>query len=98
MAAVVHPFCDAAAARSAEQDQGGGHPRLVLATTVLASSLAFIDGSVINVGLPAIRRDLGADGAGLQGIINADLLPLTALLLLGRTARCRFRRRPLPGA
>jgi MFS family permease len=54
-----------------------------LATTILASSLAFVDGSVVNVGLPAIGRSLSADAAALQWVINAFLLPLSALLLLG---------------
>jgi len=90
MSAVLHPFCDAAAARSARTAPAAGHPRLVLATTILASSLAFVDGSVVNVGLPAIQRSLAADAAGLQWIINAYLLPLSALLLLGGTAGDRF--------
>ena len=90
MSAVLHPFCDAAAARSARTAPAAGHPRLVLATTILASSLAFVDGSVVYVGLPAIQRSLAADAAGLQWIINAYLLPLSALLLLGGTAGDRF--------
>jgi EmrB/QacA subfamily drug resistance transporter len=72
---------------------GSAHPRLVLATTILASSLAFIDGSVVNVGLPAIGRSLGADGANLSWIVNGYLLPLSALLLLGGAAGDRFGRR-----
>jgi EmrB/QacA subfamily drug resistance transporter len=90
MSAVLHPFCDAATARSAETTPVATHPRLLLATTILASSLAFVDGSVVNVGLPAIGRSLAADAAGLQWIINAYLLPLSALLLLGGTAGDRF--------
>src|SRR5260221_6705465 len=41
--------------------------RLVLATTLLASSLAFIDGSVVNVGLPATGRSFHAHATGLVG-------------------------------
>ena len=67
----------------------------VLATTILASSLAFIDGSVVNVALPAIRASIGTDGAGLQWTINAYLLPLSALLLLGGAAGDHFGRRRL---
>ena len=93
MYTVLHPLCDAAAARSAETGKVADHPQLVLATTILASSLAFIDGSVVNVGLTAIRHSLAADAAGLQWIINAYLLPLSALLLLGGTAGDRFGRR-----
>jgi EmrB/QacA subfamily drug resistance transporter len=67
--------------------------RRILATTILASSLAFIDGSVVNVGLPAIGRSLGAGGAALTWVINAYLLPLSALLLLGGAAGDRFGRK-----
>lgn len=70
-----------------------GHPRLTLATCILASSLAFVDGSVVNVGLPALGRDLGGGAAGLQWVINGYLLPLTALLLLGGALGDRIGRR-----
>jgi EmrB/QacA subfamily drug resistance transporter len=65
-------------------------PRFVLATCILASSLAFIDGSVVNVGLPAIGHSLHGDAAQLQWIVNAYLLPLSALLLLGGALGDRF--------
>ena len=71
------------------------HPRLVLATSVLASSLAFVDGSVVNVALPAIGRALAADAGALQWTVNAYLLPLSAMLLLGGAAGDRFGRRRL---
>jgi EmrB/QacA subfamily drug resistance transporter len=58
-------------------------PALVLSATILASSLSFIDGSVINVGLPAIGMGLHSGATGLQWVINAYLLPLSALVLLG---------------
>jgi len=62
---------------------GSTHPRLILATTILASSLSFIDGSVVNVGLHAVGQSLHASGAALSWVINGYTLPLTALLLLG---------------
>jgi EmrB/QacA subfamily drug resistance transporter len=68
------------------------HPNLILATCILASSLAFVDGSVTNVALPAIGRSLSASGAQLQWVINAYLLPLSALLLLGGAAGDRYGR------
>jgi EmrB/QacA subfamily drug resistance transporter len=68
------------------------YPKLVLATTILASSLAFIDGSVVNVGLPAIGASFHAGGGDLQWVVNAYLLPLSALLLLGGAAGDRFGR------
>ncbi len=70
-------------------------PHLILATCILASSLAFVDGSVVNVGLPAIGGDLHASPSGLQWMVNAYLLPLSALLLLGGAAGDRYGRRRL---
>ena len=55
----------------------------------MATSLAFIDGSVVNVRLPAIDRSLRADTIDLQLVINAYLLPLSALLLLGGARETR---------
>jgi EmrB/QacA subfamily drug resistance transporter len=71
------------------------HPNLILATCILASSLAFVDSSVTNVGLPAIGASLKAGGADLQWVINAYLLPLSALLLLGGAAGDRYGRKRL---
>ena len=59
------------------------HSTWTLITCILASSLAFIDGSVVNVALPAIGHGLKADATGLQWVVNAYLLPLSALLLAG---------------
>ena len=72
------------------------HPNGTLAATILGSSLAFIDGSVINVALPAIERDLassGASGASIGWLINAYLLPLGALVLVGGVAGDRYGRK-----
>ena len=69
------------------------HPTGTLAATILGSSLAFIDGSVVNVGLPAIQRDLGASGASIAWLVNAYLLPLGALVLFGGVAGDRWGRR-----
>lgn len=69
------------------------YPKWTIAATMLASSLAFIDGSVTNVALSAIGRDLGESGANLPWIINAYLLPLSALLLIGGAAGDHFGRR-----
>jgi EmrB/QacA subfamily drug resistance transporter len=75
--------CDIGLASSARKVPTAASPGAALATSILASSLAFVDGSVVNVGLPAIGHSLGAGAAELQWIINAYLLPLSALLLLG---------------
>jgi EmrB/QacA subfamily drug resistance transporter len=88
--------CDGAIAASARAKAAPcRHPRLILATTILASSLAFVDGSVLNVALPAIGRFFHASAAELQWAVNAFLLPLSALLLLGGAAGDRFGRRRL---
>jgi EmrB/QacA subfamily drug resistance transporter len=66
---------------------------MTLAATILASSLAFVDGSVVNVALPTIGTSLDAGAAGLQWIVNGYLLPLSALLLLGGSMGDKFGRR-----
>jgi len=91
----VQPACDAGVPRAAAAGTPARYPGLVLTTTILASSLAFIDGSVVNVALPALGRSLSADASALQWVINAYLLPLSALLLLGGAAGDRFGRRRL---
>jgi len=88
-------FCDVGSARCVERSTPAEHPGLVLVTSVLASSLAFVDGSVVNVALPAIGRDLAADPNALQWTVNAFLLPLSAMLLFGGAAGDRFGRRKL---
>lgn len=55
----------------------------ILFSTILASSMAFIDGSVLNVALNALQQDLGATGSELIWIVNAYLLFLAALILIG---------------
>ena len=69
------------------------YPRLVLTTCILASSLAFIDGSVLNVALPAIGRSFDAGTAEVQWVVNAFMLPLSALLLIGGAAGDLYGRR-----
>ena len=66
---------------------------LILLATVLASSMAFVDGSVVNVALPSIQHDLAAGGATVQWVMNAYLLLLSALVLVGGAAADRFGRR-----
>ncbi len=55
----------------------------VLLATILASSMAFIDSSALNVALPALQADLGLNGSQLLWVTNAYLLVLSALILLG---------------
>jgi EmrB/QacA subfamily drug resistance transporter len=69
--------------------------RATLAATILGSGLAFIDGSVVNVALPAIGHDLQVNPADLSWAINAYLLPVGALTLLGGSFGDHFGRRRL---
>lgn len=65
----------------------------VLAATILASSMAFIDGTVVNVALPALQKDFDASLSGMQWAVEAYALLLAALLLVGGAAGDRFGRR-----
>jgi EmrB/QacA subfamily drug resistance transporter len=60
-----------------------GRGRWVLAATILGSSMAFIDGSVVNVALAAIQASLQATLSGVQWVVEAYGLLLAALLLTG---------------
>ena len=93
MSNALHIPSETVAAQRAVTSQTVEHPTLVLVTTILASSLAFVDGSVVNVSLPAIAAALHADASSLQWTVNAYLLPLSALLLLGGAAGDRFGQR-----
>jgi EmrB/QacA subfamily drug resistance transporter len=57
--------------------------QLALVATILGSGIALLDGTIVNVALPSIERDLGGGLAGQQWVVNAYLLTLGALLLLG---------------
>ncbi|MET9958372.1 MFS transporter [Streptomyces sp. NPDC006326] len=67
--------------------------RWILLTTVLGSSMALLDSTVVNVALPRIGRDLGADMAALQWTVNAYLVTLAGLILVGGALGDRFGRR-----
>lgn len=58
-------------------------PAWTLVMSVAASSLSFIDGSILNVALPAIRSSLHARASEVQWVVNAFTLPLAALIVLG---------------
>jgi EmrB/QacA subfamily drug resistance transporter len=57
--------------------------RYTLIATILGSSMAFIDGSVVNVALPAIQHDLGGGLAAQQWVVDGYLLTLGSLILVG---------------
>jgi EmrB/QacA subfamily drug resistance transporter len=67
--------------------------RWILAAVVLASGMAMLDGTVVNVALPTMGRDLGASISVLQWVVNAYMLTLSALLLWGGAMGDRIGRR-----
>src|SRR6266576_1086688 len=67
--------------------------RWVLAATILASSMAFIDGTVVNVALPALQSNLNATAVDLQWVIEAYSLLLSAFLLVGGSLGDHYGRR-----
>jgi EmrB/QacA subfamily drug resistance transporter len=67
--------------------------RWVVVATALGSGMAFLDGSVVNVALPAMRNDLGGGIAMQQWVLDSYLLTLSALLLLGGALGDRYGRK-----
>jgi EmrB/QacA subfamily drug resistance transporter len=84
MAVIAKPPCDEAAILSTVAHYpDGGRGRWVLAATILGSSLAFIDSTVVNVALPALQSALHATLADVQWVVESYALTLAALLLTG---------------
>ena len=69
--------------------------RWVLVATILASSMAFIDGTVVNVALPFLQSNLNATAIGIQWVVEAYALFLSALLLVGGSLGDRYGRRKI---
>jgi EmrB/QacA subfamily drug resistance transporter len=95
MANIVKQPCDEGIIRSKDatalRSKSAG--RWVLAATILGSSMAFIDGTVVNVALPALQTDLGATVAEVQWVVEAYALFLAALLLVGGSLGDHYGRR-----
>ena len=72
---------------------GTAQGRWVIIAAVLGSGVVFLDGTVVNVALPAISHDLDASVRGLQWMLDGYLVTLSALLLLGGSAGDRYGRR-----
>ena len=84
MAVIAKPPCDEAAILTGiAEGTGASRGRWVLAATILGSSLAFIDSTVVNVALPALQSALGATLSDVQWVVEAYALTLAALLLTG---------------
>jgi EmrB/QacA subfamily drug resistance transporter len=95
MANIIKEPCDAGVILSRKatalctKTQG----RWILAATILASSMAFIDGTVVNVALPFLQKNLNATVIGVQWVVEAYALFLSALLLVGGSLGDRYGRR-----
>ena len=74
---------EAASSTSAGRRLSRSTKRLTLVATILGSSIAILDGSVVSVALPSIERSLGGGLAGQQWVSNAYLLTLGSFILLG---------------
>ena len=95
MTQIGKPPCDDAVvqAGASATDCPPAARRWVLVAMILASSMAFVDGTMVNVALPAIQADLHATLAGAQWVVEAYALFLAALLLVGGSLGDRFGRR-----
>ncbi len=78
---------------TAVADPGVRLRRFVLGATILASSLAFIDSTVVNVALPSIQEGMDADFQSVQWVLNAYMLMLGALILVAGGLGDRYGRR-----
>ncbi|WP_417516944.1 MFS transporter [Minwuia sp.] len=92
MTTAISPPCDETPTNTGETVPCRSR-RGTLIATVLGSSLAFVVGSIVNVALPAMQRGLETDAAGAQWIINAYLLPVGALVLIGGALGDRYGRK-----
>src|ERR1700722_9667858 len=67
----------------------------VMTSTILASAMAFIDGTALNVVLPSLQNSLHASAAGLFWVLNAYLLMLASLILAGGSLGDRLVRKKI---
>ena len=93
----MKPPCDEGFIRSASADapcamQAGSW---ILAATILGSSMAFIDSTVVNVALPALQSNLHATVVGVQWVVGSYGLFLGALILVGGSLGDLFGRRSM---
>jgi len=96
MVGFIRSPCDADVIRATPVFQAAlsqSRKRLTLAATVIGSGMALVDGSVVNIALPAIQEALHANAASTQWIVNAYLLLLGATVLVGGAAADLYGRR-----
>jgi len=99
MATVVKPPCDHGVISSAPAVAGCAEStgRWVLAATIIGSSMVFIDGSVVNVALPVLQKEMNATIADAQWIVEAYALLLAGLILVGGSLGDHFGRKRIFG-
>src|SRR5581483_10936707 len=96
MSNIAKPPCDEGAILAALPGHSpASYGRWVLAATILGSSMAFIDGTVVNVALPALQLALGATVSEVQWVVESYALFLAALLLLGGSLGDLYGRRKI---
>src|SRR5438105_13825267 len=100
MANILKPPCDSGIIHSApapspvtSSSTKRNSGAWILAATILGSSIAFIDGTVVNVALPVLQRDLQATVADVQWIVEIYSLFLAALTLVGGSLGDHFGQR-----
>src|SRR5256714_10873426 len=81
--------------KTATTECGKAQRRWTLIATILGSSMVFIDGTVVNVALPALQTKLNASVTDVQWVIEAYTLFLAALLLLGGSLGDRYGRKKI---
>ena len=95
MPQIGKPPCDDALIRhgSASAPLASATKRWVLVATIIGSSMAFVDGTIVNVALPSIQRDLQATASNMQWVVESYALFLASLLLVGGSLGDHFGRR-----
>jgi MFS family permease len=93
MTSVPHAGCDVGIARAAASSGQTSRLDLVLLASIAGSALVFVSGAVINVALAALGQGLSLDAHALQWVLNAELLPLAALTLVGGALGDRYGQR-----
>src|SRR5438045_5626195 len=91
---LLKPPCDEGviSAKKSVSPCGKAQGRWILAATILGSSMSFIDGTVVNVALPALQANLNATAIDVQWVVESYALFLAALLLLGGSLGDHFGR------
>src|ERR1043166_68525 len=96
MAQMGKPPCDEAAIRAGSCERPvTASGTWILAATILGSSMVFIDGTVVNVALPALQSALHASLADVQWVVECYALFLAALILIGGSLGDLYGRRKI---